>query len=306
MNDHIPCVSICLPVFNGENYVREAIKSVLEQTFANLELIISDNASTDGTADICHDACVRDQRVRYRCAEVNYGLARNFNFAFHMARGRFVMWMGHDDIIAADYVRRCVEAMETDRDVVLCFAYTNYIDEKGILLRGVELQNDGAPASPSERFKTIVAYHHKCEAIFGLMRREVLKKTRLHGGFADSDRVLLAEMGLRGRFELIPDYLISRREHPLRTSMHPDRWQRTLIFDPSKSGKLMFPFLREAIELFYAVGRAPLPWSERFHCYEHLIRWFYYHRHQLYKDLVLGLKFSVNVLRSRTRPIIAK
>jgi glycosyltransferase involved in cell wall biosynthesis len=306
MNDRAPCVSICLPVFNGENYVREAIKSALEQSFAKLELIISDNASTDGTADICRDACVRDQRVRYFRADVNHGLARNFNSAFHMARGRFVMWMGHDDIIATDYVSRCVETMEADREVVLCFAHTNYIDEKGVLIKRVKLQNDGTSASPSERFKNIVAYHHKCEAIFGLMRREVLKETRLHGGFADSDRVLLAEMGLRGRFELISDYLISRREHPLRTTMRPDRWERTLIFDPSKSGKLMFPFLREALEFFYAVGRAPIPWSERLHCYEHLLRWFYYLRGDLYKDLARGLDFSLHILRSRTRPTVAK
>src|SRR5262245_39362496 len=74
-----PQVSVCLPVYNGENYIHEAIQSVLEQTFTDFELIISDNASTDGTAAICLAAAAGDPRVHYSRAEQNGGLAFNHN-----------------------------------------------------------------------------------------------------------------------------------------------------------------------------------------------------------------------------------
>ena len=73
MSDYRPSVSICLPVYNGENYVREAITSILEQTFEDFELIISDNASTDGTGEICRDAATRDPRVRYIAPRLTVG-----------------------------------------------------------------------------------------------------------------------------------------------------------------------------------------------------------------------------------------
>src|SRR5262245_26889183 len=119
-----PCVSVCLPVYNGQDYVSEAIRSVLEQTFEDFELIISDNASTDGTEEICRDAAARDPRARYYRADVNRGLAWNHNRAFELARGRHLVWIGHDDLMAPEYVSRCLQAMEEDSEIVLCFANT--------------------------------------------------------------------------------------------------------------------------------------------------------------------------------------
>src|SRR5262245_7281116 len=103
-----PTASICLPVFNGDNFVRQTIRSILDQTFTDFELIISDNASTDGTAAICEQFVAQDPRVRYYRSDVNRGLAWNFNRAFELARGRYVAWIGHDDLMAADYIKRCV------------------------------------------------------------------------------------------------------------------------------------------------------------------------------------------------------
>src|SRR4051794_17704887 len=95
MTPSYPEVSICLPVYNGENYVGEAIRSILGQSFENLELIISDNASTDETARICQAFAAQDSRVRYVRSPVNRGLAWNHNRAFALARGRYAMWIGH-------------------------------------------------------------------------------------------------------------------------------------------------------------------------------------------------------------------
>ncbi len=279
MSDYRPSVSICLPVYNGENYVRQAITSILEQTYEDFELIISDNASTDGTGEICLDAAARDPRVRYYRAEVNRGLAWNHNRAFDLARGRYVAWIGHDDLMDIQYICRCIEALEKDAGAVLAYADYNYIDDKGSVIKRVDLENPGSSERPSERFRGVL-YEAGCHPIYGVMRTEILKQTCLHGGFAESDRTLLVEMGLRGVFKLVPECLFfSRRAHAQRTTTRfRDLRERTLIFDPAKAGKLFFPVLLEAMALFSAIHRAKLPLKERLRCYRVLLRWLWAER----------------------------
>ena len=133
--------------------------------------------------------------------------------------------MGHDDLMAKEYVGRCVEAMEPDPEIVVCVANVVHIDEQGALLHRKKELIDISSSMPSERFRAIISKTHWCDAIFGLMRTDTLRQTRLHGAFADSDRVLLAEMALRGRFQQIRDCLFSRREHVLQTTKRYDPWE---------------------------------------------------------------------------------
>ena len=100
MPDKVPRVSIGLPVYNGENYMAAAIDSLLAQTFTDFELIISDNASTDATEQICRDYAHRDGRIRYYREEVNRGAAWNFTHTFELARGEYFKWHAHDDLCA--------------------------------------------------------------------------------------------------------------------------------------------------------------------------------------------------------------
>src|SRR5688572_10868700 len=103
MPEKNPRVSIGLPVYNGENYLAEAIDSILAQTFEDFELIISDNASTDRTQEICEAYAAKDGRIRYYRSEVNKGSAWNFNRVFELARGEYFKWAAHDDYIAPEY-----------------------------------------------------------------------------------------------------------------------------------------------------------------------------------------------------------
>src|ERR671915_430558 len=95
-----PLVSIGLPVYNGANYLRKAVETILEQSYESLELIISDNASTDDTADICRDLSARDARIRVSRNAQNVGAARNYNIVFNAARGKYFKWAAHDDVLA--------------------------------------------------------------------------------------------------------------------------------------------------------------------------------------------------------------
>src|SRR5262249_2568633 len=114
MSVHRPSVSICLPVYNGENYVKQAIASILTQTFGDFELVISDNASSDATQDICQSAAQGDRRVHYHRSDINRGLVGNFNRLAQLANGDYLVWIGHDDVMAKEFIGRCVEALRDD------------------------------------------------------------------------------------------------------------------------------------------------------------------------------------------------
>lgn len=286
----MPHVSVCLPVYNGQQYVQEAITSVLHQTWSDLELVISDNASVDGTGEQCRKFAASEPRVHYHPASSNRGLAWNFNRAFQLARGRYVMWMGHDDVLDPDYLRQCVRVLEHDSECVICFSYQNHIDETGNTVSGTIAENRGGALRASDRFCNLIKRDHGCDPVFGLMRRTALVQTGLHGGYAGSDRVLLAEMGLRGRFSLIPRYLFARRMHSQGTTLRfRRRRERSLVFDPGKAGTIFFPFLLKARALATGVNRAQLSWTERMRCYRHLLCWLYTYREEVRWDVQEGL-----------------
>jgi glycosyltransferase involved in cell wall biosynthesis len=288
-----PAVSICLPVHNGERYLGEAIDSILGQTFEDIELIISDNASTDRTEEICREAAERDRRIRYFRADRNRGLAWNHNQAMRLARGRYAAWIGHDDVMTPDFIGRCVAALDTDPSAVLCFANASYIDATGADTAPLDLRNPGKHELPSERFSQIL-YDDKCDAIYGLMRRDVLMQTRLHGAYADSDRVLLAEMGFRGSFHFLTDRLFHRRMHPQQTTArYKDRWERTAIFDPRKAGKASFPWVHEAWDFFTAIWRSPITWTDRSRCYKYLYWWLAVHSTFVWQDVRRGFSLAM-------------
>lgn len=100
----VPAVSIGLPVYNGASYIREALDSLLAQTFADFELIISDNASTDATETICRDYAARDRRMRYYRQTDNRGALANFLFVLDQAVAPYFMWAAHDDLLKTDDV----------------------------------------------------------------------------------------------------------------------------------------------------------------------------------------------------------
>lgn len=104
-----PVVSIGLPVYNGGEALRRALDSLLAQIYESLEIVISDNASTDETEAICRDYAARDRRVRYLRNDTNIGAVANFNRAFELTCGSYFMWASHDDTWSPEYVATCME-----------------------------------------------------------------------------------------------------------------------------------------------------------------------------------------------------
>ena len=297
-----PRVSICLPVYNGEMHVSATIRSVLAQSFENFELVINDNASTDSTPAICRAFAANDSRIHYARAEVNGGLAWNFNQAFARSRGEYVLWIGHDDLLAPAHISSCVQALESSPQAVVCFPNVNYIDQQGDLIQQVELKNPASSAEVSQRFLEIL-WDQRCDPVCGLMRAAALKRTGLHGAYADSDRVLLAELGFQGTFLHLPEFLFSRRVHELQaTSLFDDRWDRTLVFDPKKAGTAICPWWTEAFDLLAATRKAGLPWRERVRCYRFLYWWYRNYRPYFMQDLRRSGELIARRLSGRPLP----
>jgi len=282
----LPLVSIGLPVFNGEQFLEQCLDSILQQTYRNFELIISDNASTDRTESICRSYAERDRRVQYHRHSRNRGVTWNFRQVVLLARGEYFLWMAHDDYLAPEYIERCLELMQANPGTVLCYSKGIEVDEKGAQLgRKEQVLNVDGPLA-HERFRELIRMEHNCESIFGLIRSNLLRKTSIHGDFPDSDRCVLAELALYGPFAKLPEYLFFHREHTQRvTKQFPTRQERMFRLNPDRHFRLVFPHFRQLGEYVAAIRRSPLNFRERWACYLQLLGWLRRYRARLIADL---------------------
>jgi glycosyltransferase involved in cell wall biosynthesis len=270
-----PRVSIGLPVRNGERYLAAALDALRAQTFADFELIISDNASTDATAAIATAAAERDRRVRYSRNAVNIGGAPNFRRVFQLATGEYFLWAAHDDLHAPTFLERCVDVLDRNPGVAVCYTRACVIDADGAVLRreSTPLPRIGS-AHPHERFGDLVRFEYDCREVLGLIRRSTLAATPLIASFIASDLALRAELGLRGGFHEVPEYLFYSRDHADRaTRAQPQFHQRAEWFDPALAGRRVLPYWRVFVEYGRSIGRVPLDRRERLRCYWELTGW---------------------------------
>ncbi len=291
-----PLVSVGMPVFNGENFVGQAIESVLAQSLGDFELIICDNASTDRTGDICRDFAARDPRVRYMRNARNIGAGPNFDRCFHLARGTYFQWAAHDDMRAPDYLARAIAALEANPAAVLCIAGIVEIGADGRVLRRYATElDDMASSDPARRFGCVINSHHQCEDFFGVYRRAALQGTGLIGTFSGSDRVLLAEMALRGPWVRLPDHLFLHREHAERATralLLVDRAAAVRWLAPEakpRHGKLFHLILYRD---YWRVMRRNIPRGQRSGCRRELLRWWVRDGH--FADVVRDILQAIN------------
>lgn len=275
MNQNQPRVSIGMPVYNGENFIEHALKSLLAQTFTDFELIISDNASTDRTEAICRAYAAQDQRIRYYRNAENIGGAANFNRVFELATGEYFRWASHDDVCAPTYLEKCVEVLDREPHTVLCYPQAIRIDDhnnsKGVYTKNLNLRS----LIPHQRFHQFLetyGWYHATQ-IYGLMRRDMLAKTGLLGNFPHADRVLLSEISLHGEFAEVPEFLFERRVHA-KTAQVANNTYESLAewFDPKNRGKRIMPRWRRYFEYCKAVHRADVPWYDKPLCYWQIVR----------------------------------
>jgi len=210
-------LSIGVPVYNGERFLRKTLDSLLAQSYQDFELIISDNASTDDTQKICTAYAANDPRIRYFRSPVNQGAAWNINRLVELASGEYFKWAMADDLCKPELVARCVEVLDRDPNAVLACVRTIFIDENDNVVRTLDPGWDLRSDAPHERLRqAIFAGGHwaNADALAGVIRRSALLQTRLLPRYQGGDKRPLAELSLLGKFVEIPEYLYLRRLHP--------------------------------------------------------------------------------------------
>ena len=260
-------ISVGVPVYNGENYLAGALQALVDQDADGLEIIISDNASTDGTEEICRGFAA-DSRVRYLRADENRGAAWNYNVVFRASTAPLFSWAAHDDEKGPGFFRLCVEALDdAGPDVVLATPRAVFIDADGVVTG--DDPDDMTTLDPLAHRRLSHTLHalNMASPVFGVIRVDALRHTRLIDSFIASDYVLLAELSMLGGFVTIPDQLFRRRLHP--TSSREANLTKAQVqawFDPARGASRLTDRQRLLVEYHRSVRRLPLSSVDRVRC----------------------------------------
>lgn len=269
-------LTIGLPVYNGARYLRESLDALLAQTWTDFELIISDNASTDATADICRTYAAQDSRIRYVRQSVNVGAGPNHNLLVPLAAARYFKWASHDDLYAPQLLEKCIGLLETDPDVVLAHAWDAVIDDTGRVLRSVPYELDTDDPDPAVRLRSLLRTPGGND-FYGVIRTDALRRVGPHRSYYNADRTFMAGLVVRGRFRQVPEVLYHRRDHPGRASRAGAPRDRAAALDPRRAHPL-----RHVLPLMYGeyvggmvkvVLRAPLAPRDRARCLSEVASW---------------------------------
>lgn len=267
---HVPKVSIGLPVYNGEKYLRAALDCILRQDYVDFEVVICDNASSDGTEAICRDYAARDSRIRYTRNEQNIGASGNYKRVFELSRGEFFKWASHDDEFDPSLVRRCVETFaKSPATVVLVYSGAEIIDEAGVVTDVSADTVDQNAATPHHRLASLIMSRQYANLLWGMIRVDALRKTRLMGVF-EADHILLAELAMLGNFVEMPELLYRQRRHAgsaMRLNLTPR--QLMAWHDPgSAKNKIILPrWLHLVLESFRGIRHVPISGGEKILCH---------------------------------------
>jgi glycosyltransferase involved in cell wall biosynthesis len=256
-----PKVSIGLPVHNGERFLAEAVESILAQSYGDFELVISDNASTDGTPDICADYARRDRRIRHVRQPENLGAAPNYNYVFERSSAPFFKWAAHDDRIRPGFLDACMGAHESAAvPPALVYSASEFIDETGAVI-GPDRAGLRADSSLAAiRAFEVLQGLSLVTAIAGVFRRDALSRTRLIGSFASADYVLLLETAIAGRIRHVEgEPLFQRRVHAAMSRRANVTEQEVLRWFDPKATSTLRPQTRLYLEYLRSTRTVPGP-----------------------------------------------
>jgi glycosyltransferase involved in cell wall biosynthesis len=263
---HHPRVSFAIPVCNAERFLGRALDSLLAQEFNDFEVVVCDNASTDGTQDLMLRYSQGDRRVRYIRNEENIGQIENFNRVCELARGDFVRWMGADDWLEPDYAAKCVAALDARPNAVGVTTQWRYLDDAG----EVEFLDVPGPrvdaATPLGRLHITLRLLQNGELLFdpiySLIRRNALERSAMLPVNRWTDRLLAFELCLMGPFCHLDDFLATRRNAREPRKVRIERWHKRYEGWKKHDHRWM-------LYLNYAkiVGHAPLMIRQKLGCW---------------------------------------
>ena len=263
-DDGQPLVSIGMPIYNEERFLDRALESLRRQDYPNIEILISDNASTDATGEIAQRIAETDSRISYESTGENIGVAANFRRVQDKARGKYFMWAAGHDEWSEDLVSQSVTVLEQQPNAAIAFATSHWIDEAGVRdeQRDTHYEDTRGKGTFSRYFKVLWGNMHP---VLGLIRLDYLRRTGSVQNFAGADLALLSELILMGDFVHAPVAWWNRRDVRARES-HGQRMKRYTGKEYGQAtGSLdkRFPLLRLPFALIRGVWRSRVPLPQR-------------------------------------------
>jgi glycosyltransferase involved in cell wall biosynthesis len=270
-----PKITLGLLVYNGERYLGQTIDSLLSQTYGDFELLVSDNASTDGTEDICRSYATLDKRISYVRQRENIGAMGNFNYLASRATTDYFKWCAADDLIVPSFLASCIEFLESQPDFVLCQSSTRTIGFDDRELPNDIIKPSGASEriqiglnreyQPSQRFRDVLLGSTAVMDLWGVIRTAALKDTGLLSPYVGYEKILMASLSLRGRFAELPQKLFSYRIHPDSFSSRIAEDARQEWCDPA-ADKVTYPRLKYLTGYFDAIDKSRLSAGQKLLC----------------------------------------
>lgn len=245
-------VSIGMPVYNGEKYIRDALDSLLGQSYKDFELIISDNASTDSTEKICRQYAWKDARVKYFRQPKNLGAAANFRFVLDQANGAYFMWAACDDKWSPDWLERMREALG-NVDVGMVFGQLIHIDAQDRLMahpaNGVNFHFGRCESALWRRVRFYLAYEGmgKANNIYSMYKNELLKPLDAMWSDLISDRLIYDYTIVYGclqygKLKQLGQATLFKRVHDLNEGAACDAKPKGVIGLARRVGWVIWPF----------------------------------------------------------------
>lgn len=281
-----PLITVGLPVYNSERYIKVSLDSLLAQTHSDFELVISDNASTDTTGQICKEYAARDRRIKYFRNEVNIGNPRNFNRVAELTTTRYLKWSTADDFWEPTFLEHALKIMEGDGSIALCYPQAALVDADGANPTNYDDVLHLVQEDPVERFLALITRIKLAHQHLGLIRMSHLRQTHLLGAYVGSDINLLAELTLYGKFYELPHRLFFRRFHKDSGSWkRGDAKHEARRYHASGMRKATLRTWRSHMRFFSSVRASPLALKDKMRLYPHLLRRMIWSRRDLANEL---------------------
>ncbi len=206
-------VSIGLPVRNAGTAITGVVHSVLAQDHGRLELVISDNASTDDTEEVCRALAQADARIVYHRQPTNIGLLPNFIAAIRLARGEYFRWIGDDDLLEPTYVSRSLPVLAADNQLLLVTSQISYAGPDGLIRTDVYDSTRLRSDDPVERFGEMLRLLNESytliDPLYALMRRQRVAAISRRAMLRE-DEVFATKLALAGKWAHLPEVLAHR------------------------------------------------------------------------------------------------
>ncbi|RED96627.1 glycosyltransferase family 2 protein [Marinoscillum furvescens] len=203
-----PLLTIGVPVYNEEKFIRATLDSLLSQSFKDFNLIVSDNCSTDYTYEIAKEYAKKDDRVTVVKQEENIGVIDNFISVLKRAKSKYFMWAGGHDIFESHYFKEGVEYLEQNPESVLAYPNTVFFDESGTLpIPSSDIDTIGL--SRGKAIYKISRNLYDCSSIHGIFKLETLLNLKFHKGVG-FDNLIIYQTAEKGEIKQLSQGLNRR------------------------------------------------------------------------------------------------